>query len=124
MVPAVEVLLIEDEETDRLLVQELVALRGRGRIRVTDARDLPTALEQLDARQFDLILLDTRLRDVSALSALRSVGESTRRIRRSCRIPPSSRPSCVRRRRGTGRGRWSFAVCSTRCGRRSATYWR
>ena len=75
MVPAVEVLLIEDEETDRLLVQELVALRGRGRIRVTDARDLPTALEQLDARQFDLILLDTRLRDVSALSALRSVGE-------------------------------------------------
>ena len=28
MVPAVEVLLIEDEETDRLLVQELVARRG------------------------------------------------------------------------------------------------
>jgi DNA-binding NtrC family response regulator len=75
MQPAVEVLLIEDEESDRLLVQEVIALRGRGRLRITDARDLATALGLLDARSFDLILLDTRLRDVSALSALRSVGE-------------------------------------------------
>jgi len=75
MLPAVEVLLIEDEESDRLLVQELIALRGRGRLRVTDARDLTTALELLDTRSFDLVLLDTRMRDVSALSALRSVGE-------------------------------------------------
>jgi CheY-like chemotaxis protein len=75
MLPAVEVLLIEDEESDRLLVQELIALRGRGRLRVTDARDLATALELLDTRSFDLVLLDTRMRDVSALSALRSVGE-------------------------------------------------
>lgn len=75
MVPAVDVLLIEDEETDRLLVQELVSLRGRGRIRVTDASDLRSGLEHLGARPFDLILLDTRLRDVSALSALRAVGE-------------------------------------------------
>ena len=75
MVPAVDVLLIEDEETDSLLVQELVSLRGRGRIRVTEARDLPSALDQLGLRPFDLILLDTRLRDVSALSALRAVGE-------------------------------------------------
>jgi CheY-like chemotaxis protein len=75
MVPAVEVLLIEDEDVDRLLVQELIALRGRGRIQVTEVRDLQAGLAKLDAQTFDLILLDTRLRDVSALSALRAVGE-------------------------------------------------
>ncbi len=75
MLPAVEVLLIEDDETDRLLVQELVALRGRGRMHVTEAPDLPTGLGLLGTRAFDLVLLDTRLRDVSALSALRAVAE-------------------------------------------------
>jgi DNA-binding NtrC family response regulator len=75
MLPAVEVLLIEDEESDRLLVEELIALRGRGRLRVTDVRDLDAALTLIDTRPFDLILLDTRMRDVSALSALRAVGE-------------------------------------------------
>ena len=34
MTPAAEVLLIEDEPSDRLLVQELVALKGRGRLRI------------------------------------------------------------------------------------------
>ncbi|HUR96237.1 MAG TPA: response regulator [Gemmatimonadales bacterium] len=75
MQPALEVLLIEDDEIDRLLVQELVALRGRGRVRVTEAHDLTSGLDVLDRRPFDLVLLDTRLRDVSALSALRAVGE-------------------------------------------------
>jgi DNA-binding NtrC family response regulator len=75
MVPAVEVLLIEDDDVDRLLVQELISLRGRGRIHLSDARDLAAGLVQLDSQSFDLILLDTRLRDVSALAALRTVGE-------------------------------------------------
>jgi DNA-binding NtrC family response regulator len=73
--PAVELLLIEDGEVDRLLVQELVALKGRGRVRVTEAHDLQSGLALLGARSFDLILLDTRLREVSALSALRAIGE-------------------------------------------------
>lgn len=75
MVPAVEVLLIEDEDVDRLLVQELISLRGRGRIHVTEARDLAAGLAMLGTQTFDLILLDTRLREVSALSALRAVGD-------------------------------------------------
>jgi CheY-like chemotaxis protein len=70
-----EVLLIEDEALDRELVQELLALKGRGRIRVTEAGDLAAGLSLLGARAFDLIMLDTRLRDVSALSALRAIGE-------------------------------------------------
>ncbi len=75
MTPSTEVLLIEDEAADRMLVQELVAHKGRGRIRVTEAPDLATGLALLSSRAFDLVLLDTKLRDVSALSALRAVGE-------------------------------------------------
>ena len=75
MHPAVEVLLIEDEEGDRQLVQELVALKGRGRVHITEVSDLHSGLALLDSRRFDLILLDTRLRDASALAALRAVGE-------------------------------------------------
>ena len=75
MHPAIEVLLIEDEESDRQLVQELVALKGRGRVHITEVGDLHSGLALLDTRRFDLILLDTRLRDASALAALRAVGE-------------------------------------------------
>lgn len=75
MKPASQVLLIEDEESDRLLVQELVALKGGGRVHITEAGDLQTGLDLLGCRSFDLVLLDTKLRDASALSALRAVGE-------------------------------------------------
>lgn len=75
MRPSLNILVIEDDETDRLLIEELVALRGRGRLRVTEARDFAAALGLLETRTFDLILLDTRLRDVSALSAVRALRE-------------------------------------------------
>ena len=70
-----EVLLIEDEALDRELVQEVMALKGRGRIRVTEASDFSAGLRLLETRAFDLVMLDTRLPDVSALSALRAIGE-------------------------------------------------
>lgn len=75
MIPAAEVLLIEDEEIDRQIVQELLALRGRGRVRVTEATGFQAGLDLLRTRAFDLVLLDTKLREISALSALRTVGE-------------------------------------------------
>jgi DNA-binding NarL/FixJ family response regulator len=75
MIPAAEVLLIEHEEVDRQLLLELVALKGRGRVRITEAANLATGMERLRSHHFDLILLDTKLRDASALSALRAVGE-------------------------------------------------
>ena len=70
-----QVLLIEDEKMDRDLVQELVALKARGRVHVTEAGDLQAGLDLLASQPFDLILLDTRLPDVSALSALRALGD-------------------------------------------------
>lgn len=70
-----EVLVIEDDELDRALVAELLTLRGRGGVRITEARDLRSGLAELDARRFDLVMLDTKLPGTTALHALRAVGE-------------------------------------------------
>ena len=76
MIAAQEVLLIEDEELDRQIVQELLALRGRGQVHVTEVPTFHAGLDLLHAHRFDLVLLDTKLPDISALSALRSTGEA------------------------------------------------
>jgi CheY-like chemotaxis protein len=70
-----EVLVIEDDELDRALVAELLALRGRGGVRVTEVSDLQAGLAALDGRRFDLVMLDTKLPEATALHALRAVGE-------------------------------------------------
>ena len=70
-----EVLIIEDDELDRELVAELLTLRGRGGVRVTEARDLKSGLEALDSHRFDLVMLDTKLPEATALHALRAVGD-------------------------------------------------
>jgi CheY-like chemotaxis protein len=70
-----EVLVIEDDELDRSLVAELLAVRGRGGVRVTLVGDLQAGLAALRARRFDLVMLDTKLPDATALHALRAVGE-------------------------------------------------
>lgn len=105
MTPA-DVLLIEDEKMDRELVQELVALKGRGRIRVTEAADLEAGLTLLRDRTFDLVLLDTRLPDASALSALRAVGDA------APHTPILPHPTFVTvqmRRAARDRGPWDVA---------------
>jgi len=76
MIAAREVLLIEDEEIDRQIVQELLALRGRGTVHVTEVSTFRAGLDRLHTHHFDLVLLDTKLPEISALSALRSVGEA------------------------------------------------
>ena len=75
MHPRWEVLVIEDAELDRELVRELMTLRSRGQARLTEARDLKSGLKLLAERAFDLVLLDTKLPDASALYALRAVGD-------------------------------------------------
>lgn len=107
MLPAAEVLMIEHEESDRQLVLELVALKGRGRVHVTEAGDLASGLGLLAARHFDLILLDTKLRDASALSALRAVGERaphTPILSHSIYLSPEKRDAARRR------GAWDLVV--------------
>ena len=70
-----QVLVIEDDPLDREIVTELLTMRGRGQVRITETPDLRTGLEALDAREFDLVMLDTKLPEVTALHALRAVGE-------------------------------------------------
>lgn len=75
MSTATEILVIEDDALDRELIAELLTVRGRGRIRVSEARDWKTAMEKLTTQTFDLVLLDTKLPDATALYALRAIGE-------------------------------------------------
>ena len=75
MTATTEILVIEDDALDRELVAELLAVRGRGRIRVTEARDWKTAMEKLGSQTYDLVLLDTKLPDATALFALRAIAE-------------------------------------------------
>jgi DNA-binding NtrC family response regulator len=70
-----EVLIIEDDELDRGLVTELLTVRGRGGLRITETRDLQSGLDALESRRFDLVMLDTKLPEATALHALRAVGE-------------------------------------------------
>lgn len=70
-----EILVIEDDPLDRELITELLTLRGRGRIRVSQTYDLRGALKLLKRSTFDLVLLDTRLPDSTPLHALRAIGD-------------------------------------------------
>jgi len=70
-----EILVIEDDPLDRELIAELITLRGRGRIKVSEARDFKSAMALLTGQGFDLVMLDTRLPDATALFALRAIGE-------------------------------------------------
>jgi len=70
-----QVLVIDDDELDRSLVAELLCLRGRGRVVLTEAPSLKVGLELLATFTFDLVLLDTKLPETSALQALRAVAE-------------------------------------------------
>ena len=75
MIAPTEVLVIEDDPLDRELIAELLTLRGRGRIKISEAKDFKTAMALLTDQGFDLVLLDTRLPDAPALYALRAIGE-------------------------------------------------
>src|SRR5690349_9808481 len=95
-----QVLLIDDDELDRGLVVELFCLRGRGRVRITEAPSLKLGLDQLGSAAYDLVLLDTKLPDASALQALRAVAEhapSTPILSHTAHLTPQLRQSARQR---------------------------
>lgn len=71
-----DILVIEDDPIDRELIAELLTLRGRGSVRVSQSFDLRGGLDLLEERTFDLVLLDTKLPEVTPLHALRVIGEN------------------------------------------------
>jgi CheY-like chemotaxis protein len=68
-----KVLLIENDEIDRLLVRTLVNARAPGCFQITNAEDLGHGLEALRQDSFDLLLLDHTIPDLSSIEELRLV---------------------------------------------------
>jgi DNA-binding NtrC family response regulator len=67
------VLLIEDDEIDRLLVRTLVNAHAPGRFRLVETGDLGRGLELLRERSFDLVLLDHTIPQLTSVQELRLV---------------------------------------------------
>src|ERR671916_2715111 len=68
-----DVLLIEDDEIDRLLVRTLLSARAPARFRLTVAPDLVRGLEAIRSRTFDLVLLDHTIPELTSIQELRLV---------------------------------------------------
>ena len=66
-------LLIEDDEIDRLLVRTLINARAPGRFELVEAADLGRGLELLRERSFDLVLLDHTMPQLNSIQELRLV---------------------------------------------------
>ena len=66
-------LLIEDDEIDRLLVRTLINARAPGRFELVEAADLGRGLELLRERSFDLVLLDHTMPQLKSIQELRLV---------------------------------------------------
>ena len=95
-----QVLVIDDDELDRGLVAELFCLRGRGGIVMTEAPSLKVGLDLLAGFTYDLVLLDTKLPDASALQALRAVAErapSTPILSHTAHLTPALRQATRQR---------------------------
>lgn len=69
----ISVLLIEDDEIDRLLVRTLLSSRAPGSFDLTEATSLLQGLDRLRERGFDLVLLDHTLPQLSSTQELRLV---------------------------------------------------
>ncbi|HYF38838.1 MAG TPA: response regulator [Gemmatimonadales bacterium] len=67
------ILLIEDDEVDRLLVRTLLSSRAPGQIQLTIAPDLGHGLEALRKGSFDLVLLDHTIPQLTSTQELRLV---------------------------------------------------
>ena len=70
-----DILLIEDDEIDRLLVRTLLNARAPGRFQLTDAPDLGRGLQALRNGSFDLVLLDHTIPELTSVQELRLVLE-------------------------------------------------
>ena len=69
----VDILLVEDDEEDRLLTSEMLAGQSRMQFTLEHAPDLATAGRLLAARHFDVVLLDLRLPDGTGLECIATV---------------------------------------------------
>ncbi|WP_224772664.1 hybrid sensor histidine kinase/response regulator [Pelagicoccus enzymogenes] len=76
---ALTVLIVDDSESDaEIVAYTLENKQLRRSYRTHPARDLATALQQLEARSFDIVLLDLGLPDSQGIASVKKVLESAR----------------------------------------------
>ena len=74
---AIQVLIIEDEKLIRWSLRQKLEQKG---YRVTEAERGGTGMELLESRQFDLVMLDHKLPDVTGLEILRKLRETDQNV--------------------------------------------
>ncbi len=74
---AIQVLIIEDEKLIRWSLRQKLEQKG---YQVTEAERGRTGLDYIESRQFDLIMLDHKLPDVTGLEILRRLRESDQNV--------------------------------------------
>jgi DNA-binding NtrC family response regulator len=72
-VTGLRVLLVEDDSTDRTMVEQFIA-RGNLPYWLAVAESVNEAIALLDAREFDIILTEYQLKDGSGIDVLRCAG--------------------------------------------------
>ncbi|MEZ5667240.1 MAG: GGDEF domain-containing response regulator [Alphaproteobacteria bacterium] len=77
---SVELLLVDDDETEYLLVRRYLDEVSAGRYSVTWVRSAQAALAALDASAFDVCLVDYHLTDADGLSVVRSAHSAGHRV--------------------------------------------
>ena len=65
-----KVIYIEDDPTNRTVMQEML---GVGGISVADAADARTGLAMIAREPFDLVIMDLRMPEISGLTAIRQL---------------------------------------------------
>ncbi len=71
--PALRVLLIEDSRSEAIYVERTLTRGGPYACKLTKAYTIATAIPLLEAQEFDIVLMDLRLPDVSGFSGLHAV---------------------------------------------------
>ena len=71
--PAIQILMVEDSETDALLLEDALSQHGLDSFEFTRSERLKTGLELLQKQKFDLILLDLGLPDSQGLKSFEKV---------------------------------------------------
>lgn len=64
------IIYIDDDASNRALLRDMLGMRG---YRMAEAEDAKSGLAMIEAKKFDLILMDLRMPDMNGLTAIRQL---------------------------------------------------
>ena len=77
MKESLQILIIDDDETDRMNVQNLLEKEGL-KAKVHEASDYSSGMEKIRAHKFDCVLIDYKLPDATGLEILENLKQADR----------------------------------------------